>query len=433
MHILVISHFFPPLNSVASLRPYSWAKYWPRKGHHVHVLTTQKYRFDGPLDLRVHRLPGVEISEIAYLPAFVRSSLNNLRWYGTGSSSGGNPSPHWSTAKKAGAFLRKKLGALGDTSTLWVRPAIRCGVDIITNLDPDVIVSTQGPPACHLIAARLKKKLKHAQWVADYRDLWTGNHLSTPWKGISLIQKKLERTLLSGCDLITTISRPLAEFLERNFDKPTAVVENGFDPGDHEDLPQERLFPPDGILRLVYTGTIYPGKRDPSPLFAAVKSLETEGVLSPKECQLIFYGGISGNLRDLVDRWGLSNSVELIGHVDRPTALRAQRDADGLIFLEWNDPSARGVLTGKIFEYVISGKPILGIGIEEGKTESARLIRALQAGECLGHDVQRIKNCILEIKNRRSRPRGSLKAEFIRGFTRESLALKYLSLLESQK
>jgi glycosyltransferase involved in cell wall biosynthesis len=431
MRILIICHFFPPLNSIASLRPYSWAKYWTNEGNAVHVLTTRKYGFDGPLDLRVELPPGVKVSEVDYLPPVLRRGLGNLRWYGSGSSSGGNPSPHWVAAKKAGAYFRRKLGAFGDTCTPWIPRALARGTTLLTEVDHDVMVSTLGPPATHVLAARLKRRFNKVHWVADYRDLWTGNHLNAPFEAVSLLEEKLEHSVLSRCDLMTTISKPLAVYLERNFKKPAAVVENGFEPGDYQDLPMESLFPHDRILRLVYTGTLYPGKRDPSPLFAAVKSLEAEGNLTPMECRLIFYGGITGNLMELIKRYAVSDWVELKGHVDRPTALRAQRDADGLIFLEWNDPSAKGVLTGKIFEYIVSGKPILGIGIEEEMTESAHLIGRLQAGECLGHDVERIKNFILKIRNAERRPRRNGNDESIRAYTRESLALKYLNLLSS--
>jgi len=89
------------------------------------------------------------------------------------------------------------------------------------------------------------------------------------------------------------------------------------------------------------------------------------------------------------------------------------------------------VLTGKIFEYIVSGKPILGIGIEEERTECARLLKRLGAGECLGHDVARIKNIILQLRTSKSSAGRSCHGDLIKSFTRESLALKYLNLLHS--
>jgi hypothetical protein len=108
----------------------------------------------------------------------------------------------------------------------------------------------------------------------------------------------------------------------------------------------------------------------------------------------------------------------------------AQRDADGLLFLEWNDPSARGVLTGKIFEYIRSGRPILGIGIDDSSTESGILLKRIGNAYCLGTNVERLKEAIIEIRSS-PKKRSQVDTAAIQPFRRDLLALRYLDVLQS--
>ena len=430
MRILIITHYFPPLNSVASMRPYSWAKYWSRAGHHITLLTTKKYPFDGPLDLGLQVPKSVQMFELAYMPAFLGGIFNKLRSQNQMGFQTGRQSFHWTSGKKIAAILRRKLGSFGDTSNPWIAAAIARAGRLLQNSNFDVMVSTFGPPATHVIASILKRKFIRTRWVADYRDLWSGNHLKFSAWPISSVETLLEKAILSKCDLATTISKPLADHIRGLLDKPVEVIENGFDPEEYENLPRARLFPEDGAIRLVYTGTIYPGKRDPSPIFKAVKSLERENRLRPQQCRLLFFGSTAGDLQNLVKQYEVEEWVDIKGHVDRPTALMAQRDADGLLFLEWNDPSARGVLTGKIFEYIRSGRPILGIGIDDISTESGILLKRIGNAYCLGTNVERLKEAIIEIRSS-PKKRSQVDTAAIQPFRRDLLALRYLDVLQS--
>ena len=429
MRILIITHYFPPLNSVASMRPYSWAKYWSRAGHCITVLTTKKYPFDGPLDLGCRLPNSVQVLEIPYMPAFLGKIFGKLRPQSPQGFQAGRHSLHWTSVKKISAILRRKSGSFGDTSNPWVAAAIARAGSSFRNWNFDVMVSTFGPPATHVVASILKRRFMKTRWVADYRDLWSGNHLSSSAWPISSVEVFLEKAILSKCDLATTISKPLADHIRGLLNKPVEVIENGFDQEEYEKLPRARLFPEDGTTRFVYTGTIYPGKRDPSPIFKAVKALERENRLRPHQCRLIFFGGAAGDLQDLVRQNQAEEWVDIMGHVDRHTALRAQRDADALIFLEWNDPSARGVLTGKIFEYIRSGRPILGIGIDDRLTESGILLRRIGNAHCYGTNVEQLKEAIMEIRSSPKR-KIDIDAAAIQPFRRDLLALRYLDALQ---
>jgi glycosyltransferase involved in cell wall biosynthesis len=150
-------------------------------------------------------------------------------------------------------------------------------------------------------------------------------------------------------------------------DIPVHVVTNGFDPEEFNVIDGD---PPEnwGTSRtnMVYTGMIYPGRRDPRVLFQAIQSLVRTGALGQGDLKLWFYGPNVEAIRGMVSAYSVGPFVELSGFVSRKDALNCQKHADLLLLLEWTDSAAGGVFTGKLFEYLGAGKPILAIGPPDG-------------------------------------------------------------------
>jgi len=174
-------------------------------------------------------------------------------------------------------------------------------------------------------------------WVADYRDLWSRSHARKRTRLTERIESRLERRTLARCTALTTVSEPLAEMMRQLVDIPIHVVTNGFDPDDFNVIGGN---PPEnwGTNRtnMVYTGMIYPGRRDPRVLFQAIQSLVRTGALRQGDLKLWFYGPNVEAIKDMIS------------------------------LLEWTDSAADGVFTGKLFEYLGAGKPILAIGPPDG-------------------------------------------------------------------
>jgi hypothetical protein len=122
------------------------------------------------------------------------------------------------------------------------------------------------------------------------------------------------------------------------------------------------------VIRFVYTGAVYSGKRDPSPLFEALEQNED----IRKSIHVDFYGNDLGYIDFLVKKYNLFDCVHINGSVSREAALKYQQEASVLLLLTWDNPKEKGVLTGKLFEYIGSSKPILLIGAL--KDEASKLI-----------------------------------------------------------
>ncbi|HHV81291.1 TPA: glycosyltransferase family 4 protein [bacterium] len=420
LKILIVTHYFPPLNKMGSLRTYSWAKYWSRMGHEVCVLTTKKEVFDGISNLDIDDLESVNIEEVPYWYFSVPKTSRNTQM----KDSRNRELSDINKLKSSIRRLRSFTGSIPDIHDLWIIPGVINALRIYGKWRFNIVVSSYSPPASHIIAGILKRRLG-IFWVADYRDLWYGNHVQSSRWPFSILEKNIEDFWVKKADLITVVSEPLAKKLKNRFgENKVIVVENGFDLEDLGKIEKENIFSEDGKIRIVYTGTIYPNKRDPSPIFEAVNILRNVGFDIEKKLEIIFYGSDLGNLRQLIDKYQVANIIKTPGLVDRKTSINAQRSADVLLFLEWEDPSVDGILTGKLFEYMFSGKPILGIGITS-KSLAGKIIEESGTGMALGKDVGKIAEVLTKLIN------GEVlnykpNIDLIMKYTRKDLAEKML-------
>jgi glycosyltransferase involved in cell wall biosynthesis len=436
MKILIIAVYFPPQNSVASLRPYSWAKYWSRAGHDITVLTTRKH--EHPTNT-AYPFTGFDVREVE-LPFFnrLRGTLGKENTAKVASSNNTIKATLLSLllgkANQFIQYLQKNFGILNycrmpDLTDLWVNPAFHT----VASEQWDLVVSTAWPYPVHQIAFRLHKYGLAKKWIADWRDIWIGNHLYSGLFPFTLIEKFYERLWMKKADIITTVSEPLADILRKRYGDKVSVIYNGFDPEDYENLPPEKAYSQDGTFRIVYTGSIYPGWRDPSPLFEAISILKKEGKITPDRLQVIFYGN-NANMTPLASKFNIAECIQYGGFIPRQQALHYQRDADALLFLESESNSLQGILTGKLFEYLFAGPPILAVGIE-ADSSAARVLGETGRGEAFGSQVDLIAQKIItlmEIKNSSSvtvRPLGTLRQDsVISRYSRKKQAEKLLDL-----
>lgn len=423
MKILIITHYFPPMNSIASLRPYSWAKYWTIAGHEVTVLTTQKGKTD--IDLTLPN-QGFEVIEIKSQAS--RDTKKNA-------DEKKNVSPD---VNKKGGIRRlisrycKRTGAIlhdaryPNIFMCWKKPAIKAIVK--SGKYYDVAVATYAPFATFMIALGLKKKGIVNRIVFDFRDLWTDNHLYTGIPFFSLHEKKLEKRLCDLTDKITVVSDSLADVLRKKYNvNKISVIFNGFDTDDLMTLSQEHYFD-NNKINIVYTGSIYSGHRDPTPLFEAINELKKENVNLGK-LNVCFVGASSNLLNDAIKRYSIDETVHCYESLPREDSLKIQRDADVLIFLEDNLTNTDGILTGKLFEYMFSGTPIWTIG---RKWQPSRLVEELGFGRALGNDVQLIKKELINLLQ------GNIPSKYdainipeIQKYTRKYQAYEMLKVLKN--
>jgi len=370
--VLIVSFRFPPANTMGAVRIGKFAKYLPEFGWEPIILTVD----------RVKGLPQtlpVEVSEskIIRTPYFALAPFIRYKLVGDEANSQSATLSKVSSLKGVAyrlirlarfIYSRPEVSFFLDEPWGWYPHALKTGLEVISKSKVDVIFSTFGPRLPHLVASRLHKRTG-IPWVAEYRDLWAQNPYATKIQPFHFLEQRLEKRVMKTSDLLITVSDPLAKELEAFHSRRVITITNGFDEEDYRgNVPLTPRF------TITYTGNIYPGKRDPTPLFEAIAELKQEDKISPDDLEVRFFGrNVAETIPPLVEKYRLREFVKTYGFVPFKESIRRQKESTALLLLEWNDPRAEGTLTGKIFEYMGARRPILAIAFKGGEIDNVLL------------------------------------------------------------
>lgn len=369
LHILLVCPYFAPENTIAAVRLSKFAEHWCSAGHQVTVLTRQETGTDGlGVDKRIKVVrvvdPTVRLHQAAVGGRYDEAGLQGSRL----------------GVRRFAASVARRLSPWPDRFAIWAMRARH--VDVAR---PDLVFASGGPLSSLLLGAFLARRFK-VPWVADYRDLLSsGGYLQrSPVR--RLVESAIERRAVGTAAALTSVSEPMSESLERWVQVPARTVLNGFDPDDYPE-PDGRA---DRRLRILYCGEIYRDKRDPSPLFEALARLD------PWERERVvvdFYGASVDHVGALAAAHGLVSHVRTHERVPYRQALALQQEADVLLSLLWDDAREGGVYSGKLFEYVGAGRPVIALGWEKGV--AARLVRERRLG-IASNDPERLRSALSE-------------------------------------
>ena len=260
--------------------------------------------------------------------------------------------PHTRALQLAKYFL-----AFPDEAKGWVPFAQEAIAELGSRAPNDAIIPTSPPISAHLVARRAKEILG-CPWIADLRDLWTQN-LTNRFSLLQPLDRILESRTLGQADALVTVSDQWDERLRSRYShKRISTISNGFDPDEFE----PRRVPLTPHFSITYTGMLYEGRRDPSPVIESIHQLIHEGAMSRNQIALRFFGPAEPWLAAVVARYGLQDITECPGSLPRHLALERQRESQILLQLGWGDPREKGQHTGKLFEYLGSRRPILAVG-----------------------------------------------------------------------
>lgn len=356
------------------MRISKFAEHWSALGHEVRVLT-RDLPDSGTLEAPHHD----NLSEYRVRDPFARRISNAKR----------------STAKHRGLLRRiitvvaSKLLSLiwPDIYARWSRKAFVEAKN--WNWSPEVVVASVGPFSTLLLGARTARHFD-AKLAVDYRDLLSISSYYPFGKFRKTIDRICEKRIVRKASLLATVSEPLAGDLRREYQRPTVVVTNGFDPRDFEALTYAPTEFSKDTLEIVYCGWVIPKKRDPRPFLAGVKQFVSEN--PDRNIRVSFYGPNSAEVAEVIEELELHSFVSQNGQVSHEESLRIQAEADVLLLLLWNNPGEMGVLSGKVFEYIGANRPVLMTGFKEGAAGS--LIRDNNLG-FVENDPSLITNFLL--------------------------------------
>lgn len=350
MKVAVVALYFRPDQAIGSIRPENWAS-WISESEQVSVITKgDSHSEDNGVPWNTIRRSGVMMRLVDRLNAWRK----RRRLSRQAASLAPPVQPTSAITKVPSGVLTYRMPCLHD---VWLLSSLR-GLWIAK---PDLVIATHSPYVTLVgawVYALFHPKVK--LWV-DFRDLWAGNHLAVGVWGMRTLERWLEQRILARATLISTVSEGLADYFRaQGFGEKVHVVYNA--PLALDSVVSDPKKVSGMQLTLCYTGTIYNGWRDPSPLFDQFCRLREASAELHRQCVFQVASRNAGNLFELVDQFDVSDQVQFLGELSRADAMTLQRDADVLVMLESGSPEAKGVLTGKLFEYLATDKPILVIG-----------------------------------------------------------------------
>ncbi len=288
-----------------------------------------------------------------------------------------------------------------DTARFWMEKAKKYVMEIIEKEKISLVYTTSAPYSDHLLGRYIKRKKPQIKWVADFRDEWTNNPytLDNPYNPVrTSIEKKMEKSVLTEADaLITNTPVMRQNFIDNNgiSGDNFYFIPNGYDKEDFEGMDLKK--PVNDKMTFVYTGALY-GRRKPDTFFQALKELKDEGVIKPESILVKLIGNYhKDKLQAQIDSYNLTKEFEIVGYVPHAECIAHQLSCDVLVLIEGTGRGANAFYTGKVFEYMNTGRPVLAI-LPEGV--AADLVKESKIGlVALTDDVAAIKENIKNYYN----------------------------------
>ncbi|WP_372950724.1 glycosyltransferase family 4 protein [Mariniphaga sp.] len=379
--ILIITYYWPPSGGAGVQRWVKFVKYLPVLGIEPFVLTVHPDFATYPqIDSSLEKDIPLTV-KIFYAKSFELYSL-----YKKVSSNKEVPYGGFANTKKVNLkekiirFIRGNF-IIPDPRKGWNKYAIAKAKELIQTYQIETVITTSPPHSTQLIGLNLKKTL-NIKWIADLRDPWNDIYYFKqfyPTKIATQIHKEMEKKVLKKSDRIITVSEELKKLFAKKtkgvFDK-IEVISNGFDTDDFQNI--ESNTDPE-LLYISYVGTISK-EYNISGLIRAVSELPEK---IKTRLKIRFIGRIPFEITDQFSQAGLIELIEITGYVPHSKAIEYLFSSDLLLLVIPDVKNNEGILTGKLFEYLASRKPILFIGPENG--DAAKIIRETNSGLIFGY------------------------------------------------
>ena len=371
--VLIVTYYWPPSGGSGVQRWVKFVKYLPMVGWQPVVYTPENPELttiDKTLAAEIPPETEVVKSHIfepygIYRKLMGSGSSTDLKTLTASDTGKGEVNPingqKKSWKQRLSLFIRGNL-FIPDPRVMWVRPSVRFLKRYLEEHPVDAIVTTGPPQSMHLIGLRLSKETG-LPWVADFRDPWTKmfyfKHLGlTPWAEKK--HRRLEQSVLDGATRVIAVSPLVQDEFKAMTKTPVELITNGYDEEDFEkDVELDENF------NITHTG-LFASDGNPETLWKILARKCEEDEEFRKSLRIRLVGKTDKEITDSIEAAGLGGNLKDFGYQSHETAVREQLNASILILPLRKEPEYRAVLPGKLFEYLASHRPILGIGQTDG-------------------------------------------------------------------
>lgn len=316
-----------------------------------------------------------------------------------------------------------------DPRIFWVRPSVNFLKKYISQYNIGHIITTGPPHSMHLIGLKLKRSMPNIKWFADMRDPWASFdvlHQFNLSENAKRKQLKLEKKVLERADKIILVSEGQVKDFQKIASNKLAIITNGFDEtdftikaaGKSNDFTISHI----GLLNEL---------RDPKAFFIAVQSLASEYKLFSERCKIRLVGNVNPDVEELIKQFPYLKSItKFAGYKKHNEVLEEYALANLLLLIPNQTENGIGQIPGKLFEYMVSEKPILALS-QPNSTINNILAETNIGKWCNYKDVDAIKK-LLKLYFDAFKNNEPLQANktVIQQYTRKVLTKKLSTLLE---
>ena len=421
--VLVVTYYWPPSGGSGVQRWVKFSKYLVGEGWQCVVCTPENpdliavddtLGVEIPPEVEVLRRPIVEPYE-AYRKLLGRKKGQEV----TPINSGGK-----SLKEKLSLYVRGNL-FVPDPRVWWVRPTTKFLLKYLKEHPVDVIVTTGPPQSMHLIGQRLASATG-IPWIPDFRDPWTKmyylKHLpltKCTWRRL----EKMEQSVIDDASAVLTVTPLVQEFYAAKTKTPVAMITNGF---DEEDFDYEAQT--DGFFNVTHTG-LFAKDGNPFVLWKVLGEMASKDAAFREKLRLRLAGKTDPEVLRAIAEAGIAENVVNLGYCVHSDAVREQKSSTILILPLRHDPDYKIILPGKLFEYLASRRPMLGIGQVDGAM--ARVVADCAAGQvCEWEDEEGMRRFIGDAWSAFNADGVPPTAGDISAFTRRATARSLAALLD---
>ena len=423
--ILIITYYWPPAGGPGVQRWLKFVKYLPEFGIQpiVYIPENPTYPIiDENLVKEVSRKAIIlkhKIFEPYQLAAFF--SKNKTKKI----SSGIIPNQKkQSFLDKTFLWIRGNL-FIPDARVFWVKPSVAYLHKYIVENNIDTIITSGPPHSLHLIGLELKQKLD-VKWYADFRDPWTtiGYHKSLRLSSFAAKKHKaLEHKVLNTADTIIVTSKTTKSEFEAITNKPIAVITNGY---DTEQVEKQTL---DAKFSLAHIGSFL-SERNPMILWESLIELIQEIPDFKAHLEIKLIGAVSQEVLGTISQFGLDQYLNNLGYVSHTEAIAHQRRSQVLVLIEIDSEDTKSIIPGKLFEYMVSGRPIVAIGPDD--SDFAEIITNTNTGAFFKYsEKMKLKSVILDFYNQFLEGKLQSNGVGLQKYSRKNLTKELVQLLNS--
>ena len=420
MKVLLITYYWPPAGGSGVQRWLYFAKYLSEMGLEMVIYTPENPEYalmdnnlvaEVPHDLKVIKTKILEPNQIL---AKIKGSKKQ--------ESAGFLNPNPGFLERQLQFIRANY-FIPDARQLWVKPSIEFLTDYLVKNPVDVVISSGPPHSMHLIGLALKENMS-LKWIADFRDPWLDIDYFHQLPLTKKSKKKhaaLEREVAKKADIILVVGKSMKEYYVQ-FNKNTQVISNGF--VFKNSAIDSQL---DHSFSLTHVGLMN-ADRNPEMLWEVLGELLIEVEEFSKDLSINLIGKVDGQVKEQIKKNNLENLTTYVDYLPHDEVVKSQNSAQVLLLPVNRVPFARGIITGKVFEYLQSNRPILAIAPKDG--DLAEIIEETQAGVVVDfHEKQKLKEEILSFYKKYKEQNLRIDSINIEQYNRRQIAIKLKDLL----